>query len=416
MEHPTRPACGTTARFGSRSPDAERDSARHAQRLPDAARTRAHGAGPRRESRLGWRRYAQRVESHPWRYLAAGLAATLALSVPLFSIQLGHIGDGADPVSFTDRRAFDLMSSAFGPGSNGPLTVVVDQSGVPAGERPALAARTRRALDRLPGTAAVTPVRPTRDGSVLTATVVPATVPQDAATTHLTDRLKDGVLPGAVAGTGAHGYVTGPTAVQVDFLDMVADRLPVIIAVVVGLAFLIVLAVFRGVLLALKAAVLNLVSIAASYGVLVAVFQWGWGSPALGVHDTVPIESFVPMAMFAIVFGLSMDYEVFLLSRVHEAWLRTGNARGSVAHALETTARVITCAAIVMTSVFAAFIVSPMVVVKMLGLGLAVSVLIDATLIRLVLVPATMTLLGGWNWWLPGWLDRRLPRISADMR
>ncbi len=199
-----------------------------------------------------------------------------------------------------------------------------------------------------------------------------------------------------------------------DFLDIVAEHLPLIIAVVVGLAFLIILIVFRGVLVAVKAAVLNVLSIAASYGVVVAVFQWGWGGPALGVHGTVPIESYVPMMMFAIVFGLSMDYEIFLLSRVHEAWLRTGDPTGSVAHALEITARVITCAALIMVSVFAAFIVSDTIVVKMLGLGLAVSVLIDATVVRLLLVPALMTLLGRAAWWTPRWLDRALPHVSPE--
>lgn len=193
-----------------------------------------------------------------------------------------------------------------------------------------------------------------------------------------------------------------------------ASRLPVIIAVVVALAFLIILAVFRGLLVAVKAAVLNVLSIAASYGVVVAVFQWGWGGPALGVHGKVPIESYVPMMMFAIIFGLSMDYEIFLLSRVHEAWLRTGDARASVAHALEITARVITCAALIMVSVFAAFVVSDNIVVKMLGLGLAVSVLIDATVVRLLMVPAVMTLLGGRAWWTPRWLDRVMPHIDAE--
>lgn len=191
-------------------------------------------------------------------------------------------------------------------------------------------------------------------------------------------------------------------------------RLPLIIGVVVALAFLIILAVFRGLLVAVKAAVLNILSIAASYGVVVAVFQWGWGGPALGVSGKVPIESYVPMMMFAIIFGLSMDYEIFLLSRVHEAWLRTGDAKASVAHALEITARVITCAALIMVSVFAAFIVSDNIVVKMLGLGLAVSVLIDATVVRLLMVPAVMTLLGAHAWWTPRWLDRILPHIDAE--
>ncbi|GLW70789.1 membrane protein [Kitasatospora phosalacinea] len=361
-----------------------------------------------------WHRYARRVEQRPWWYLAAGLVTVLVLAVPLPSIRLGHIGDGADPTSFTDRRAFDLMSAAFGPGSNGPLTVVVDQSAVAVADRPALASAVQQALTGVPDTTGtVPPLQTSADGDVLFTTVTPAQAPQEQATTDLVGHLADTVLPDAVRGTPAATYVTGTTAAQVDFLDLVAGRLLPIIAVVVALAFLIILLVFRAPLVALKAAVLNLVSIAASYGVLVAVFQWGWGGPALGVSGKVPIESYVPMMMFAIVFGLSMDYEVFLLSRVHERWRLTGDSRGAVAHALETTARVIGCAALIMVSVFAAFVVSDDVVVKMMGLGLAVSVLIDATVVRLLMVPAAMTLLGGAAWWTPRWMDR-LPDLDAE--
>jgi RND superfamily putative drug exporter len=362
----------------------------------------------------GWHRYAQRVERHPWWFLLAGAAIIVVLAIPLFSMRLGHIDDGADPPSFTDRRAFDLITQGFGPGANGPFTIVIDQTRVAAADRPALADQVSAALKEVPGAASVTPPRPTGDGEVLISTALSKQVPQAAATTDLDNRLKDTVLPEAVAGTAARGYVTGTTAAQVDFLDIVSSRLPLIIGVVVALAFLIILVVFRGVPVALKAAVLNLLSIGASYGVVVAVFQWGWGGPELGVSGTVPIESYVPMMMFAIVFGLSMDYEVFLLSRVHEAWLRTGDSKGSVAHALEITARVITCAALIMVSVFAAFIISDNIVVKMLGLGLAFSVLIDATVVRLLLVPAVMTLLGRYAWWLPRWLDRVLPHVNPE--
>ncbi|MER5356399.1 MMPL family transporter [Kitasatospora sp. NPDC002551] len=366
------------------------------------------------ETTGAWHRYARRVEAHPWRFLVAGVVVLGVLAIPLFSIQLGHIDDGADSTDFTDRRAYDLMSQAFGPGSNGPLTLVVDQSAVAAGERPAVQASVQQALTGLPGAASVSPLQTSPDGVVLFDTVVPTTAPQDRATTDLVNRLSDTVLPDAVAGTGAETYVTGNTAAQVDFLNIVSSRLVLIIAVVVGLAFLIILAVFRGLLVAVKAAVLNLLSIAASYGVVVAVFQWGWGGPALGVAGKVPIESYVPMMMFAIVFGLSMDYEIFLLSRVHEAWLRTGRPHDAVAHALEITARVISCAALIMVSVFAAFIVSDNIVIKMMGLGLAVSVLVDATVVRLLLVPAVMTLLGAAAWWTPRFLDRILPHIDTE--
>ncbi|WP_030853570.1 MMPL family transporter [Streptomyces sp. NRRL S-475] len=378
---------------------------------PPVAETEA-GAGDTPQGT--WHRYAQRVERRPLRFLSAGVAVVVVLAIPLFSIQLGHIGDGADPTSFTDRRAYDLMADAFGPGSNGPLTVVIDQTNVPQSQRSDLASKAQQSLDKVQGAAVVTPLTPTQDGDLLVGTVYSTKSPQNSATTDLTNRLVDDTLPDAVQGTDAKGYVTGTTATQVDFRDIVASQLPVIIAVVVGLAFLIILAVFRGLLVAVKAAVLNVLSIAASYGVVVAVFQWGWGGPALGVHGKVPIESYVPMMMFAIVFGLSMDYEIFLLSRVHEAWLRTGDAKRSVAHALEITARVITCAALIMVSVFAAFIVSDNIVVKMLGLGLAVSVLVDATVVRLLMVPAVMTLLGRHAWWMPRWLDRVMPHIDAE--
>lgn len=362
----------------------------------------------------GWHRYAQRVERRPWWFLAGGVVLLAVLSFPVLFIQLGHIGDGADPKSFTDRRAFDLMSDAFGPGSNGPLTLVIDQSGVPSSDRSALADQAQKALANVPDAAVITPLTATSDGDVLTGTAYSVAAPQDERTTSLVNRLTDDVLPQAVSGTDASTYVTGTTAAQVDFLDIVSSRLPLIIAVVVALAFLVILAVFRGLLVAVKAAVLNVLSIAASYGVVVAVFQWGWGGPALGVSGKVPIESYVPMMMFAIVFGLSMDYEIFLLSRIHEAWRRTGDAKASVAHALEITARVITCAALIMVSVFAAFVISDNIVVKMLGLGLAASVLIDATVVRLLLVPAVMTLLGRSAWWIPGPLDRILPHLDAE--
>ncbi|MBW1601539.1 MMPL family transporter [Streptomyces sp. JJ66] len=383
-------------------------------RRPVAEAEAAGGGAGADVSGGAWQRYAQTMERRPWWFLGSGAVVLAVLAIPLFSIQLGHIDDGADPTSFTDRRAFDLMSSAFGPGSNGPLTVVIDQTDVPSADRASLGSDVQDALADVPDAALITPPQPSGDGDVLIATAYSDAAPQDERTTDLANRLVDEVLPQAVSGTGARTYVTGTTAAQVDFLETVSSRLPLIIAVVVCLAFLVILTVFRGVLVAVKAAVLNVLSIAAAYGVVVAVFQWGWGGQALGVGGTVPIESYVPMMMFAIVFGLSMDYEIFLLSRVREAWLRTGDAQASVAHALSITGRVITCAALIMTTVFAAFILTDTIVVKMLGLGLAVSVLIDATVVRLLLVPAALTLLGRAAWWAPRWLDRVLPHLDPE--
>jgi RND superfamily putative drug exporter len=360
-----------------------------------------------------WHRYARTVARRPWLFLVSALVILGVLTIPLFSIHLGHIDDGADPSSFTDGRAYNLIAAGFGVGANGPMTVVVDTQG--ASRTPSeLASSVSGALASTPGIARLSPPEPSEDGGVLVSTVIPATSPQDTATSELFERLVKTTLPDAVSGTGAKTYVTGNLATQLEFRDTLTARLPLVIGVVVALAFLLLMATFRSVLIALKAAVLNLLSIGAAYGVIVAVFQWGWGGSLAGVGENVPIESYVPVLMFAIVFGLSMDYEVFLLSRVKEAWERTGDNTEAVADGLSRTARVITCAALIMASVFISFVLSSSVVVKMLAVGLAVSVIVDATVVRLILVPATMTLFGRANWWLPGWLDRLLPRIAAE--
>lgn len=365
--------------------------------------------------RGGWQGYAARVGAHPWRYLLAGTAVLCVLAVPVLSMQLGHVDAGADPASYTDKQAYDEIASAFGPGANGTFTVVVSVGGAASAERQALEGSLGSALAAVPDVASVTPVQASPDGAILFTTVVPRSRPQDAATDALQNTLRDRTLPAALAGTGATGYVTGLTSAQIDFRNQVGGQLPVIIGVVIAAAFLILLTAFRSPVLALKAAVLNLLSIGAAYGVIVAVFQWGWGSSLLGVSEKVPIESYVPMMMFAIVFGLSMDYEVFLLSRIREAWLATRDNHASVAAGLATTARVISCAALIMASVFLSFLLSTNMVVKMLALGLGISVLIDASIIRLVVVPASMFLLGRLNWWMPGWLDRVLPRLEPEV-
>lgn len=377
-------------------------------RTPVAERSAGGGDG-------GWHRYAERVGAHPWRFLIAGLALLAVLMVPLFSMRLGHVDAGADPSGWTSKRAYDLVEKGFGVGANGPMTVVVAlPSGTSSGDATSLGQQVTTAIGKASDVGSVSPAQPTPDGALLVITVVPRTGPQDAATLTLLDTLRTDTLPQALAGSAAHSYVTGPVASQLDFRDRIADRLPLIIVVVVALAFLLLLTTFRSPVLALKAALLNLVSIGAAYGVLVAVFQWGWGSELLGVGEPVPIESYVPMMMFAIVFGLSMDYEVFLLSRIREGWLRLGDNHDSIVEGLSATARVITCAALIMASVFFSFVANPSVVVKMIALGLGVSVVVDATVIRLLLVPASMYLLDRMNWWIPGWLDRLLPHLDPE--
>jgi RND superfamily putative drug exporter len=361
-----------------------------------------------------WHRWARSIERHPWRYLVSGLALASILAIPLFSMQIGHIGAGANPASYSNRQAYDLLSSGFGPGENGPLTIVVRVP--PKANASSLASTLDKALSGTPGVAKLAPLTASPDHALLVGTVVPSTGPQSMQTLALYHRLVDTTLPKSLAGSGASGYVTGDTAAQFAFRDLVVSRLWIIITFVLGVAFLLLLTSFRSLLLAIKAAILNLFSIGAAYGVIVAVFQWGWGDSFLGVHEKVPIESYVPMMMFAITFGLAMDYEVFLLSRVREAYLRLGDNAASVAEGLSETARVISSAALIMASVFLAFVLSSDVVVKMLGVGLAASVLVDATVIRLVVVPATMTLFGGANWWVPRWLDKILPHLDPEGR
>ena len=315
---------------------------------------------------------------------------------------------GADPAGSTAKIAYDELSAAFGPGANGPFTVVAQlgKGVTTAATRVMIQRDLRTALAGMPDVAEVSAVKATSDNALLYATVLPRTGPQAVATDQLMERLQWDTLPSVLYWSESTGYVTGSLAGQLQFRGVVASRLPYMIAAVIAAAFLLLLFTFRSPVLALKAGLLNLCSIGAAYGVIVAVFQWGWGSSLLGVSEKVPIESYVPMMIFAIVFGLSMDYEVFLLSRVREAWLRTGDNRQSVASGLASTARVISCAALIMTSVFAAFLLSANVTVKMLALGLGLSVLIDASVIRLLVVPATMFILGRYNWWTPRWLDR----------
>ncbi|MQY33793.1 Membrane protein YdfJ [Streptomyces sp. RB17] len=364
----------------------------------------------------GWHRYAGLVSRRPWTFLAVGLAVLGMCSVPLLSMRLGHVDAGADRPGSSTRTAYDWIANAdgqgFGNGANGPILVVID---VRRAKTPVtrISGDVTDALRDTHGVASFTPVKASADGKVLVTTVTPTTGPQDAATDALLDTLSGQTLSQALDGTGARAWLTGSVAGRADFRDTVGERLPIVIGIVLVLAFLLLMTVFRSVVIPLKAVVLNLFTTAASYGVLVAVFQWGWGDSLLGVSEPVPIESYVPMMMFAIVFGLSMDYEIFLLSRIAETWQRTGDNRLAVGEGLSATARVISAAAFIMTAVFLSFTASPTVVVKMLALGLAISVIVDATVVRLVLVPSAMFLMGKANWWIPRRLDRILPKLSA---
>jgi RND superfamily putative drug exporter len=359
-----------------------------------------------------WYRWSRFIQRRPWTAGLAGLALLALLTVPFFSMRLGAADAGNDPTSLTTRRAYDLVSRGFGPGFNGPLLLTAELRG-----REDLAALQRldQRLQQTPGVVAVSPVVPSPKGNAAIITIYPATSPQDAATSDLVHALRDRIIPETMRGTGVNVLVGGITAVFVDFAAKIGQRLPILIGVVIALSFLLLMAVFRSILVPVKAAVMNLLSIGAAYGVIVAVFQWGWLKGVVGVGKTGPIESWIPMMMFTILFGLSMDYEIFLLSRIREEYLRSRDNAASVADGVASTGRVITAAAAIMIAVFLSFVLGfDLRQLKEIGLGLAVAVLIDATLVRMVLVPATMELIGDANWWLPQWLNRVLPRLSVE--
>jgi len=343
----------------------------------------------------GWARWSLTVTRKPWPFLIGGLALLLLLAAPVLRMELGQVDAGSDPPGSTTREAYALISSGFGPGFNGPVQVVLEG---PLAKQSALAVADR-ARD-LAGVIEVSPPVRSSIADVAMINVVPATAPASPRTTDLVEKLAQRLKPAAGAGTAV--YATGLTAVGVDLSDRVASRLPWFIAAVVLISFVLLMFEFRSLLVPLQAAVMNLLSVAAAFGVVVAIFQWGILRQQIGVPEAVAIEAWVPMMMFAILFGLSMDYEVFLLSRVREGWEQTRDAHRSVALGLASTARVISAAALIMVSVFLAFVLNDNVIVKMLGIGLATAVLVDATIIRLMLVPAVLSLCGQWNWWLPG--------------
>ncbi|WP_395105936.1 MMPL family transporter [Actinomadura sp. SCN-SB] len=367
-------------------------------RIERQVRKRAGRAVARgREPGGRWRRLATAVQRRPVAPLLVAVLALLALSAPALDMRLGFADAGNDPASSTTRKAYDLLAEGFGPGFNGPL-VVVAEGGMAEGRR------IQGVLSETEGVAAATPPIPSQDGRLFTVLVFPDSAPQAPRTADLVHTLRDDVLP--------EGYlVGGSTAAAQDFSDKVGARLPVFVAIVVVLSTLLLLVAFRSLLIPVKAALLNLLSIAAALGAITLVFQHGWFGVPQG-----PIEAFIPVMIFAIVFGLSMDYEVFLLSRIHEEWARTRDPSAAVREGLAATGQVITAAGLIMIVVFAAFVLSPSRMLQQFGLGLAVAILLDAVVIRCLIVPAVMGLLGRRAWWLPGPLGRLLPEVSLESR
>ncbi|MFC5169033.1 MMPL family transporter [Streptomyces mutomycini] len=368
--------------------------------------------GPQSEQATGFAvRWSAFVERRP-RLLGAVAAVLMAvLAVPTLSLHLGTSDQGNNPATATTRQAYDLLAEGFGAGVNGPLTIAAHLDG----------ADDRLALDGLPsvlratdGVTSVSPLTYNGSGDTAFLTVVPESAPQSQRTSELVDRLRHDVLPPVGENTSLRMHVGGVTASYDDFAGIIIGKLPLFVGVVVGLGCLLLLLAFRSLAVPLKAAVMNVAAVAASLGVVVAVFQWGWGSELLGLGSAGPIEPFLPVIMVSVLFGLSMDYQVFLVGRMYEEWLETGDNHRSVSVGLAETGRVINSAAVIMISVFLAFVLSGDRVIAMFGIALAAAVALDAFVLRTLLVPALMHMLGGANWWLPAWLDRLIPRISVD--
>jgi RND superfamily putative drug exporter len=359
------------------------------------------------ETGVGYR-LSRAIQKRPLVFFVLSLGILLMLAAPVLTMRLGSSDAGNRPASSTTRRAYDLLSEGFGPGFNGPVLVGFNL------DAPGSAAAVEAVLPVIgseDGVAAVSGPSFNEARSAATILVVPDTAPQSEETNDLVQRLRQ-VVPAAVEGSGIEALVGGTTAVFIDVDDKIRSRMPLFFAAVIGLSFILLMAVFRSVLIPLKAALMNVLSVGAAYGVLVAVFQWGWFGDVVGVDGTGPIESFLPMIMFAVLFGLSMDYEVFLVSRIQEEYLESGDNAESVARGLSATTRVISAAAAIMIVVFLSFALSDQRVIKEFGLGLATAIFLDATLVRLVLVPSIMQLQGDANWWFPKWLDNLLPHIG----
>jgi putative drug exporter of the RND superfamily len=363
-------------------------------------RRRLAAEGPEQEKASGLAaRWSVNVEKRPRRIAALALVVMAVLAIPVLSLRLGATDQGNDDAATTTRKAYDLLAKGFGPGFNGPLQVVSD-----SGDTATLV----KDIKATPGVARAVALPPSKGVTVIQ--VVPKTSPQSEETDQLIDTLRDEVIPKA----GARAHVGGVTAVSKDFASVTGDRLPLFIATIIGLGFLLLLIAFRSLVVPLTAALMNLIAAAASFGVLVAVFQWGWGLSLLGLGKEGPINAFLPVIMLSLLFGLSMDYQVFLVSRMHEEWVHTRDNARAVRVGLAETSRVINSAALIMVCVFLAFVLSGNSGAAMAGVGLAAAVALDAFVLRTALVPAAMHLLGNSNWWLPGWLDKRLPHLAVE--
>jgi RND superfamily putative drug exporter len=367
------------------------------------------------DSSPAFSRWGESVTRRPWASIAAGVVVLLIFAFPATQLRLGQPDDGNQPESRTQRVAYDQQTEAFGPGSNGPFLLAVDTpKGAPKTEEQLRA--LQQAVANTPGIASVPPASLSEDGEMATIFAIPTTAPQDARTSALLDRLRGNVIPRATADTPLKVYVGGNIAGFEDVSDKVASRLPLFIAVVIGLSVLLLVMVFRSLWIPLVSALFNLLSVAAAYGVVVAVFQEGIGASLIGAESGVPIISFLPVMLFAILFGLSMDYNVFLLSRIHEAYNEGDGPRASVIHGMGRIGKVVVFAGLIMAAVFLSFVTASDVISKMFGLGLGLAILIDVLIVRMVIAPAVVTLLGDRAWWLPAWLDRALPNISLDGR
>ncbi len=380
---------------------------RHRGAAPASNGATIAAVAPRRSA---WRRWSEIVQKRPWPLAIISLAVTIALLSPVLALRLDGSDAGNDPANVSSRHAFDLLARGFGQGFNGPLLIVAELRGR---DRTAALLELRQAMSRVPGVVAVTQPRIAPSGAVAVMQAYPSSAPQALATTNLVNHLRHVVLPPIERSSGVPVLVGGFTAASIDFSHGLSDKLPLFFAIVIALSALLLFVVFRSIVIPLQAAVMNLLSIGAALGVIVAVFQWGWLGGLLGVQKG-PIEPWVPVLMFAVVFGLSMDYEVFLVSRIREQWLRRGDASVAVADGIALTGRVITAAAAIMVCVFLSFVLGDERTLKEFGLGLAVAVFLDAVVVRCMMLPAVLELLGPRTWWLPRWLDARLPHINIE--